>query len=454
MRMGSEVKFLDAARQGKFSVSNWEANTGIGRFDAKYDPQAGQLNVTIKVFVDFRNFQQTWRDDEKLAWEAKAFRVVQDFWSRRYVFECKRPGWEKYKAQVNLTCASTSKANAHLHLQVDKVPPSQGTQGGGVGWAATPPLCPIDCLAIEPKDQRKLREAIFNVRMVQMEEGLTTRGLTAIPFAKNSADIPAPVKLKLLDYARFIHRIATKDVTGIEIYVYGGTGGTDGTFQIGLGKRRAKAVADVLNSVMRDDTAITATDSASKRSGLKNQILASLSAATGNPVTSTNYQGVVIVPHVRSNVERAAEMNYIVLCHEFGHMLGLPDEYMGLLHPQLTVRSNSDNLVSQTLQVAIQSGDPAQWDDNTTRKADMQAGINDLLRQNPDVKAPTFMNQTQMLGSLQIASSSIMYAGMEVMPAHYLTLWSCLCEMTWGSIDPRHWKISPNPHSSSGMRYF
>lgn len=454
MRLGSEVKFLDAARQGKFSVANWEANTGIGRFDANYDPQAGQLNVTVKVFVDFRNFQQTWRDDEKLAWEAKAFRVVQDFWSRRYVFECKRPGWEKYKAQVNLRCVSTSKANAHLHLQVDKVDPTQGTQGGGVGWAATPPLCPIDNLAIEPKDQRKLREAIFNVRMVQMEEGLTTRGLTAIPFAKNSADIPAPMKLKLHEYARFIHRIATKDVTGIEIYVYGGTGGTDGTFQIGLGKRRAKAVADVLNSVVRDDTAITATDSASKRSGLKTQILASLAAAAGNPITSTNYQGVVIVPHVRSNVDRAAEMNYIVLCHEFGHMLGLPDEYMGLLHPQLTVRSNSDNVVSQTLQVAMKAGDPTQWDKDTKRKADMQGGMHDLLSQNPNVKTPTFMNQTQMLGNLQVASSSIMYAGMEVMPAHYLTLWSCLCEMTWGSIDPRDWKISPSPHNRSGMRYF
>ena len=454
MRMGSEVKFLDAARQGKFSVTNWEANTGIGRFDAEYNPQAGQFNVTLKIHVEFRNHSLKWRDDEKLAWEPRAFRVVEDFWSKRYVFECKRPGWEKYKAQVKVTCVPSALGAAHLHLTVDKVDPNVGTQGGGVGWATMPPGCLIDNLAIEPKNQRTLRECIFNTRMVQMEEGLANRGLTAIPFAKNSADLSPQVKMKLMDYARFIHRIATKDVTGIEIYVYGGAGGTDGTFQRGLGKRRAEAVADVLDCVMRDDTAVTATDSASKSTGLKNQILASLSAAAGNPVTSTNYQGVVIVPHVRPNVDRAAEMNYIVLCHEIGHMLGLPDEYMGLLHPQLTVRSNSDNLVSQTLQVAMKSGDPAQWDDNTARKAGMQAGMSDLLGQNPDVKAPTFMNQTQMLGSLQIASSSIMYAGMEVMPAHYLTLWSCLCEMTWGSIDPRHWKISPSPNNRDGFRYF
>ncbi|MEO8859735.1 MAG: hypothetical protein ABI343_22325 [Burkholderiaceae bacterium] len=454
MRMGSEVKFLDAARNGKFSVTDWEANTGIGRFDASYDPQAAQLNVTIKVFLEFRDFDQRWRDDEKLAWEPRAYRIVEEFWSKRYLFECKRPGWEKYKAAVNLKCVTTSKANAHLHLAVDKRPPNQGTMGGGVGWSVTPPLCLIDNLAIEPKDQRKLREAIFNLRVHQMEEGLKDRGLVAIPFAKNSADLTSQQKMKLLDYARHIHKIATKDVTGIELYVYGGTGGTDGTFQRGLGKRRAKTVADVLDCVMRDDTAITATDSASKRPGLKQQILSSLSQVAGNPVTSTSYQGVVIVPHVRANVDRAAEMNYVVLCHEFGHMLGLPDEYMGRLHPLLTARANADNLISKTLQLAMKSGDPTQWDDTTQRKADMQGGMSDLLRQNPKVLAPTFMDQNQMLGSVQVASPSIMYAGMEVMPAHYLTLWSCLCEMTWGFIDPRHWKMSPSPHNRGGTRYF
>ncbi len=454
MRMGTEVKFLDAARNGKFTVTDWEANTGIGRFDADYNPNAGRLNVTIRVFIEFRDFDQKWRDDEKLAWAPRAFRVVEDFWSQRYLFECKRPGWEKYKAQVTLKCISTTKENAQLHLLVDKRAPNMGTMGGGIGWSKTPPFCPIDNLAIEPKDQRKLREAIFQLRVYQMEQGLADRGLMAIPFAKNSAELTAPQKIKLLDYARYVHKIATKDVTGIEIYVYGGTGGTDGTFQRGLGKRRAKAVAEVLDCVMRDDTAITATDSSTKRSGLKRQILASLSTAAGQPVTSTSYQGVVIVPHVRPTVDRAAEMNYIVLCHEFGHMLGLPDEYMGRLHPQLTSRANADNLISKTLQLAMTAGDPTQWDDDTKRKAEAQGGLSNLLSLNPSVLAPTFMDQNQMLGNVQVASPSIMYAGMEVMPAHYLTLWSCLCEMTWGHVDPRHWKMSPSPFNLSGKRYF
>ena len=69
MKLGSEVKFLEAARPGKFSVSNWEASTGIGRLDASYDPKAGQLNVTVKVHVDFRDFQQKSRVDETLASE-------------------------------------------------------------------------------------------------------------------------------------------------------------------------------------------------------------------------------------------------------------------------------------------------------------------------------------------------------------------------------------------------
>ncbi|MCE2907500.1 hypothetical protein [Silanimonas sp.] len=450
----SEEKFLEAARKGKFSVSNWQAMTGIGRFDAVYQPQANLMNVTLKVFTEFRDFDQVWRDDEKLAWEPRAFRTIEDFWSRRFLFQCTRPGWQKYSVNVDVKLVARPKADAHMHLMVDKRPPTMGTQGGGVDWSPQPPLCMIDNLAIEPKDQRKLREGIFALRLLQMGQGLTERGLGTVAFAANSADLAPADKIKLLDYAKFVHRIATNDVTGIELVVFGGTGSGDGIFQSGLGKRRARAVADILGSVIRDDTKLTVTDSSSKRPGLKPILLSALSAAAGKTVTSTSFRGVVIVPYVGPDIDRAAERNYIVLAHEFGHMLGLPDEYMGRLHPLLTDRVNADNMISRTLQLATKAGDPASWTDSDRRKAAQQGGMAEMLRYNPDVKAPTFMDQTQIIDNVQVSSNSIMYGGMEVMPAHYLTLWSCLCEMTWGYLDPRHWKIVPSPHNRSGIRYF
>jgi hypothetical protein len=449
----AETRFLSAALAGNFSVTKWEAPTGIGRFDATYDPNAGQLTVTIKIHVEFSNHDQAWDDNDTRPWRRRAFTIIENFWSDRYIFECKRPGWEKYKAAVKVKCVESSLQNCHLHLRVSKLPPDWGTSGGGIGWQE-PPSCSIDNLAIEPKDQRKLREGIFNLRVYQLEQWLRDHALLAIPFAKNSDQLSDPFKAKVLDYARYVHRIATSDVTGIQLCVFGHTGDGDGTFQMGLGKRRAKAVADVLNCVIRDETTVVVTDASNKPAGLKAKILASLSAAAGQAVTSANYQGVVIVPHVPANVDRAAERNYIVLCHEIGHMLGLPDEYMGRLHPQLTARANADSLISSTLQLAMKTGDPNQWNDSDKRKAGQQDGMHQLLAQNPTVLAPTFLDQNQMLGNISVSSSSIMYGGMEVMPAHYLTLWSCLCEMTWGHIDPRHWKMTPSPHNRGGIRYF
>ena len=449
-----EIKFLDAGRRNKFAVTNWEAMTGIGRFDAVYNPQGNTLDVTFKVFTEFRDFNLPWRDDEKLAWEGRAFRVVEDFWSNRYLFKCTRPGWEKYKAAVNVRCVASAQASAHLHLRVDKVSPETGTQGGGVGWGTVPPTCLIDNLAIEPKNQRKLREGIFNLRLYQIEQGLKDHGIAVVSFPANSAVIPGPERLKLLDYAKYVHRIATKDVTGIQLIVWGGTGGGDRTLQMGLGKRRADAVHDALGSVIRDDTELLATDSATRKAGLKPKILEALSAKVGHAVTSTSFPGVVIAPRVPSGVDRAAEMNYIVLCHEFGHMLGLPDEYMGRLHPKLTARVTLDNLISHTLNLSVKSGDPTAWAESDQRKAGQQAGMAEMLKYNPDVRAPAFLDQNQIIDNIQVASSSIMYAGMEVMPAHYLTLWSCLAEMTWGYLNPSHWKIVPSPAHRGGVRYF
>jgi hypothetical protein len=450
----SEDKFIAAARGGEFQVANWEAITGIGCFDATYSVQANQLDITFKVFVDFSDHDQPWREDEKLKWQQRAFRIVSDFWSDRFSFQCTRRGWGKYNVAVKVHVVPSPLGSAHLNLRVSKLPDDWPTSGGGVGWGQKPALCMLDNKAIEPKDQRSLRENIFNLRIYQMEQGLRDRKIGFIPFDKNSASLSSDAKAKILSYARYVHRISTKDITGIQLVVYGSTGGADSVFQTGLGKRRAKAVSDIFNCVLRDETSLLTTDSPSRKKGLKEAILRTMTDHAGNNVTSTSIQGVCIVVRVPKDVDHAAEMNYIVLCHEFGHMLGLPDEYMGRLHPKLTERVNADNIISSTLHLATKGGDPTQWGEADQRKAGQQAGMSALLDYNRDVKSPTFMDQNQVIGSTQVGSNSIMFGGMEVMPAHYLTIWACLAEMTWKYLKPTDWKIVPTPNNRGATRYF
>ncbi|WP_420466527.1 hypothetical protein [Panacagrimonas sp.] len=453
--MTPKERFAEASYRAKFVKVNWTAPTGIGLFNASYNVDACEMDVTFKVFVEFAETQMVkWTDEEKIKWKEQAFSTISTFWSNRFIFQCTKKGWEDISASVNVNLVSTPLAQAHLHLKVDKLPDDWPTSGGGVGWQ-TPPICALDNKALYPKDQRKIREGIFNLRVYQLEQGLIDRGVGFIPFDKNSGTLSPEAKGKLLDYARFVHRISTSDVKGIQLVVYGHTGGTDGHFNVGLGKKRANEVANVLKCVLRnEDVSLEVTDSPTRKKGLKAKIQETIASHGGKNTSSTSIQGVCIVVRVPKDVDHAAEMNYIVLCHEFGHMLGLPDEYMGRMHPHLTDRANADSLISKTLQLAAKQGDPATWDSSDQRKRGQQAGMSDLLDQNPAVRAPTFLSAGELIGNSAVGSASIMYGGMEVMPAHYLTLWACLVEMTSSHIGPAEWKIVPSPHNRTAIRYF
>ena len=444
----TEQAFIQAGQAGQFSVVNWSAVTGIGNFDAIYNPQTNLMSITFKVYVEYSNHDQQWADLDKPVWQQAAFDVVENFWSDRYLLQCTKPGWGKYRTKVKVNCVAAPEANAHVKIVVSKTAPTMPTQGGGVGWGSTPPLLLLDDKSILPKDQRAQRERIFAMRLLMMNKGIQEYGVGFVPFPANSATLDGPTLMKVLDYARYVHRIATDDVRGIEIVLYGNTGGADGKFSLGLGKRRAKAVEAVFQSVLRDNTRTLSTDSSSRKAGLKSAILDTLTAHHGHAATSTSIQGVCIVTRVPSDVDRAAEMNYIVMCHEFGHMLGLPDEYMGILHPKLTPRVNADTIISRTLNLTATQIDPGD------RKAVQQKGMHKLLKANPDVRSPTFMGQNQVIDNVTVSTNSIMYSGMECLPAHYLTVWSCLAQMTAGHVAPNEWKIDPSANNPSGMRYF
>jgi hypothetical protein len=450
----SKESFTTAGRTGKFSVTNWSPLTGIGLFDANYNVATGEMIITIKVCITFSDFNQKWNEIEKGEWQKNLFEIVSKFWTDRYLLQCTREGWSEFVVQVKVNLELAPKTDAHVDIQVRKTMPDEPTSGGGVGWSAKPPLLSIDDKTIYPKDQLKQREAIFNLRMVQMGEAIRDHQVGFIPFNKDSSELNSETKMKLMKFARFINRISTNDIRGIQLVVYGHTAGSDSFMKMGLGKRRAQAVASALDTALGDNVSVFVTDSDSSKAGLKSSILKTLTDFHKRAVTSTSIQGVCISVRVPKAVSHAAEKNYIVICHEFGHMLGLPDEYMGALHPLLTERANADNMISKTFQRAIKDGDPEQWQDSHKRIRGQQAGMAEMLRYNTDVRSPTFLTQTEVIDSTMVATSSIMHSGMEVMPAHYLTVWSCLAEMTWDHLPPTAWKIVPSPRNRDAIRYF
>lgn len=128
------------AEKEHFTAWTWEAvshrpSTGLGNFDALYEPKAGTLTVTVKC--DFRfedgkesDFEDTdegkagahWDDKAKKAWKAEFLRRVSAFWSDRFVFHCTRDWWEDLQATVKVRFVETPKKDAHYVVHVKKVP--------------------------------------------------------------------------------------------------------------------------------------------------------------------------------------------------------------------------------------------------------------------------------------------------------------------------------------------
>ena len=84
--------------------------------------------------------------------------------------------------------------------------------------------------------------------------------------------------------------------------------------------------------------------------------------------------------------------------HEFGHAIGLPDEYQN----NTTGPLGTQQTALGTLAAAAGVAAPAQWGDNT---------------------------------------SSLMSSGVDVLPRHYLTFWEALGQMTSPDITRNEWSI-------------
>jgi outer membrane protein OmpA-like peptidoglycan-associated protein len=102
-----------------YVTKNIKPTTGGGLFDAAYDPQSGEMVVTVRIAFQFKNgniFDPTWlasvggiagilakgwtldqfiwTDAEERAWAAQTISDIQGLWSERYVFFSQKPGWE------------------------------------------------------------------------------------------------------------------------------------------------------------------------------------------------------------------------------------------------------------------------------------------------------------------------------------------------------------------------
>ena len=150
----------------------------------------------------------------------------------------------------------------------------------------------------------------------------------------------------------------------------------------GLAKKRAKAVGKLL-----------------KAAGGTQPIVPADKGQTGSAGDANARKVDLSIDHAFEGTY--AGNSYSVSAHEFGHLLGNPDEYVDSTAPGSNALLNA----SQTKWTALV----------------VSAGL----------KAPVFGEDT----------SSQMSNGIDVIPAHYITLWEVLGQMTAPDIKQAEWKL-------------
>ena len=119
----------------RYEWLSYRPSTGIGNFDALYEPKAGTLTLTVKCDFRFEDGKESdfedadegkagahWDDKAKQAWKAEFLRRVSAFWSGRFVFHCTRDWWEDLQATANVRFVETPRKDAHFVVHVKKVP--------------------------------------------------------------------------------------------------------------------------------------------------------------------------------------------------------------------------------------------------------------------------------------------------------------------------------------------
>jgi len=386
---------------------------GLGCFYAEYNPMTGIMKVTVKVAPRLVDPQGKDADGTAQASFMKAFKEkVPLTWDNKFRFTLTKRGFAGVVVKPEFEVEGTSLADAHYDLKIVNLMTGKIC----VRTTEDPGLALLTDRKWDP--YRGKLSAQFQL------EAVTACELTQ---AKNMLDaIAKPVEIavsaqqgtsagtgysvvameRLRTFARdvnvaFEHSGKTPKVT------ITGPGAT--------GKDTAKSVGSILATF-----------------GLKAKLTYEKNGEAGKAkIALDNAQLATLRARVVGNVGAFPQFAQHAVVHEYGHMLGLPDEYM-------CVSAGTIGLVGQ-LGLASQSAEEtaALTNNTTTNQQDMSDGIQRSqvefvkLCQAFGVPAPPFGR----------SNPNIMSSGTQIQPCHGVTVAHALWRMTRHYSEMSDWRI-------------
>lgn len=292
-------KQLDKFQGQTYSWPNFKTNNAwsVGKFDFKYDPSGNQASVDMKVKFTFPDIKGSalLQAIQKFVYQANFVSQVQNAWSGQYQFKNVREPqsvWGKLSpvnVKVNVIPVSS---NQHfllkLYLHTDgtaNVAPGHVTELFKTDHTPTAQFNPGTTTGEEQRAKEALRRPIY--------------------FSSNSSTLRDRDKRRLDFYAAYMKRINTP------------------TFNVNL-KGHSNKTGDSADNQKLSEERVKNVQNHLKSAGLTNHNYVTTAVGDTGASRSWRWRKVSVEAKVPPGFTNMQD----VTPHEFGHMLGLDDEYV------------------------------------------------------------------------------------------------------------------------------
>lgn len=380
-------------------LRNFVPATGRGQFNCAYNPWTGRLDITVRIFCHYLNqrldkVNYTWSSQDKKLFEETAALSLK-LWENKYVFWSRKPGWTELRAHPRFHLEFVAdKKDAHVFITVPKMGSAYGAGGLAVcnSWVGLEqmkgdPLAQatgmIHCFGGHILDIGKLEgEKIARDERQRLTDAIERLELDSFRFTANSSTLPATARVALANFATQAKRRMPS--TPLIPIVVNTSSSKSEREPMDLAYQRGLAIRTALESFHLPQPLVCIP-------------LEPLSV----PVGEGGLAGLIADARFEKTFEDT--ILYNIFAHEFGHMIGLPDEY----DPMPKEGSEVDKDVAIVRFVGM---------------------------------AQAFKCGCPHLGKM---TTSIMCKGSDFKAWHYVTVYQALVRLTNDALDMDDWELRP-----------
>jgi hypothetical protein len=389
-----------------FQKLKYIPSTKLGYFDATFRPETQKLAIEIRYDVTFSNANLVWTIEVQDTFKKEFTNRIPEYWNNRFVITCKKAGWRDIVAVPEFSLREAS--NRHFSIKAAGTMGTRNTAVRPFGTGHDRMANSVDHATAIFGSQAADRMANADFQLGQIKDAL--RQPFVVPFgdAAKGGQLSFAAMSHLQSFANNVVHAFVRTPTKPKIKL------------TALGSRSSGAtdrVKTVLHHFGVQNTIETSRDSifgSKQASGVKVQWA---NLAEYDSMFPTETKAVPL-------------FSQATIVHEFGHMLGLPDEYNVLC-------SESVNPLVSHKMVREDAEGQRFLDYNLKRDAASSGAISENQR--------VFM---QLCGEAGLVpppfgrpNMNVMSGGSRFEPHHCITVWDCLCDMTRGIINKNEWEI-------------